>query len=93
MFAVILTPLLPLLAALIVLVRDEGSRNLRAKIAAFPIGTTLDQLLLPSETETMLSDAFNQFICSNDVETLLMTPYEAERSLSSHEHKSNRYRG
>jgi hypothetical protein len=59
--AVILIPLLPLLAALIVLVGDEGSRNLRAKVAAFPIGTTLDQLLLPSETETMLSDAFNQF--------------------------------
>jgi len=60
-FAVILIPLLPLLAALIVLVGDEGSRNLRAKIAAFPIGATLDQLLLLSEAETMLSDAFNQF--------------------------------
>jgi len=60
-FAVVLIPLLPLLAALIGLVGDEGSRNLRAKIAAFPIGTTLDQLLLPSETETILSDAFNQF--------------------------------
>ena len=61
MFAVILIPLLPLLAALIVLVGDEESRNLRAKIAAFPIGATLDQLLLPSEAETILSDAFNQF--------------------------------
>ena len=40
MFAVILVPLLPLLASLIVLVGDEGSRNLRAKIAAFPIGAT-----------------------------------------------------
>jgi hypothetical protein len=58
---VILVPFLPLLAALIVLVSDEGSRNLRAKIAAFPIGATLAQLLLPSEAETMLSDAFNQF--------------------------------
>ncbi|TKB93934.1 MAG: NADH-quinone oxidoreductase subunit L [Nitrospira sp.] len=38
MFAVILVPLLPLLASLIVLVGDEGSRNLRAKIAACPIG-------------------------------------------------------
>ena len=37
MYAAILVPLLPLLAALIVLVGDEGSRNLRAKIAAFPI--------------------------------------------------------
>ena len=60
-FAVILIPLLPRLAVLIVLVGDEGSRYLRAKIAAFPIGATLDQLLLPPETETMLSDAFNQF--------------------------------
>lgn len=63
-FAVILIPLLPLLAVLIVLVGDEGSRYLRAKITAFPIGATLDQLLLlllPPETETMLSDAFNQF--------------------------------
>jgi NADH-quinone oxidoreductase subunit L len=34
---VVLVPLLPLLASLIVLVGDEGSRNLRAKIAAFPI--------------------------------------------------------
>lgn len=61
MYAAILVSLLPLLAALIVLVGDEGSRNLRAKIAALPIGATLDQLLLPSEAETMLSDAFNQF--------------------------------
>ena len=61
MSPVILVPFLPLLATLIVLVGDEGSRNLRAKIAAFPIGATLDQLLLPSEAETMLSDAFNQF--------------------------------
>ena len=37
MFAVILVPLLPLLAALIVLVGDEGSRHQRAKIAAYPI--------------------------------------------------------
>ena len=37
MYAAILVPLLPLLASLIVLVGDEGSRNLRAKIAAFPI--------------------------------------------------------
>jgi hypothetical protein len=60
-FAVILIPLLPLLAALIVLVGHERLLHQRAKIAAFPIGTTLDQLLLPSETETILSDAFNQF--------------------------------
>ena len=40
MYAALLVPLLPLLAALIVLVGDEGSRNLRAKIAAFPIGAT-----------------------------------------------------
>jgi len=39
MFAVLLVPLLPLLVSLIVLVGDEGSRNLRAKIAACPIGT------------------------------------------------------
>jgi NADH-quinone oxidoreductase subunit L len=39
-YAALLVPLLPLLAALIVLVGDEGSRNLRAKIAAFPIGAT-----------------------------------------------------
>ena len=39
MYAAILVPLLPLLASLIVLVGDEGSRNLRAKIAACPIGT------------------------------------------------------
>jgi NADH-quinone oxidoreductase subunit L len=37
-FAVILVPLLPLLAAFIVLVGDEGSRHQRAKIAAYPIG-------------------------------------------------------
>lgn len=61
MYAAILVPLLPLLAALIVLVGDEGSKNLQAKIAAFPIFATLDQLLLPSEAETMLSDALNQF--------------------------------
>ena len=62
MYAAILVPLLPLLAALIVLVLgDEGSKNLQAKIAAFPIFATLDQLLLPSEAETMLSDALNQF--------------------------------
>src|SRR3989449_11322909 len=35
--AVILVPLLPFLAALIVLVGDEGSRHQRAKIAAYPI--------------------------------------------------------
>ena len=40
MCAAILVPLLPLLASLIVLVGDEGSRNLRAKIAAFPFGAT-----------------------------------------------------
>ncbi|HSQ50213.1 MAG TPA: proton-conducting transporter membrane subunit [Nitrospiraceae bacterium] len=40
MHAAILVPLLPLLASLIVLVGDEGSRNLRAKIAAFPIYAT-----------------------------------------------------
>ena len=40
MYAALLVPLLPLLAALIVLVGDEGSRNLRAKIATFPIGAT-----------------------------------------------------
>jgi NADH-quinone oxidoreductase subunit L len=39
-YAALLVPLLPLLAALIVLVGDEGSRNLRAKIATFPIGAT-----------------------------------------------------
>ncbi|MCG3776657.1 MAG: hypothetical protein JW395_3517 [Nitrospira sp.] len=61
MYAAIPVPLLPLLAALIVLVGDEGSKNLQAKIAAFPIFATLDQLLLPSEAETMLSDALNQF--------------------------------
>ena len=38
MSAVILVPLLPLLAALIVLVGNEGSRHQRAKIAAYPIG-------------------------------------------------------
>ncbi len=38
MSAVILVPLLPLLASLIVLVGDEGSRDRRAKIAAYPIG-------------------------------------------------------
>jgi NADH-quinone oxidoreductase subunit L len=37
---VVLVPFLPLLAALIVLVGTEGSRNLRAKIAAFPFGAT-----------------------------------------------------
>jgi NADH-quinone oxidoreductase subunit L len=37
-FAVILVPLLPLLAALIVLVGDEASRQQRAKIAAYPVG-------------------------------------------------------
>jgi len=37
-FAVILVPLLPLLAAFIVLVGDAGSRHQRAKIAAYPIG-------------------------------------------------------
>jgi NADH-quinone oxidoreductase subunit L len=37
---VVLITLLPLLAALVVLVGTEGSRNLRAKIAAFPIGAT-----------------------------------------------------
>ena len=40
MSAVMLVPLLPLLAALIVLVGDEGSRHQRAKIAAYPIGAT-----------------------------------------------------
>jgi NADH-quinone oxidoreductase subunit L len=39
-YAAILVPVLPLLAALIVLVGDKGSRNLRAKIAAFPICVT-----------------------------------------------------
>jgi len=39
-YAAILVPLLPLLAALVVLVGTEGSRNLRAKIAAFPFGAT-----------------------------------------------------
>lgn len=38
MFAVILVPLLPLLASLIVLVGDTGSRDRRVKIAACPIG-------------------------------------------------------
>ncbi|MBU6480825.1 MAG: NADH-quinone oxidoreductase subunit L, partial [Nitrospirae bacterium] len=38
MFAVILVPLLPLLATLVVLVGDEASRQQRAKIAAYPIG-------------------------------------------------------
>lgn len=61
MYAVILVPLLPLLAALIVLVDNEGSRNLQAKIAAFPILATLDQLLLPSEVERMPPDSINQF--------------------------------
>jgi len=37
---VVLITLLPLLAALVVLVGTEGSRNLRAKIAAFPFGAT-----------------------------------------------------
>jgi len=37
-FAVILVPLLPLFATLIVLVGGEGSRHQRAKIAAYPIG-------------------------------------------------------
>ncbi|MEO5632075.1 MAG: proton-conducting transporter membrane subunit, partial [Nitrospiraceae bacterium] len=38
MSVVILVPLLPLLAALIVLMGNEGSRHQRAKIAAYPIG-------------------------------------------------------
>ncbi|MEP6958020.1 MAG: proton-conducting transporter membrane subunit, partial [Nitrospirota bacterium] len=38
MFAVILVPVLPLLAALILLVGDEASRHRRAKIAAYPFG-------------------------------------------------------
>lgn len=38
MFAVILIPLLPHLAALIVLVGHERSLHQRAKIAAYPIG-------------------------------------------------------
>ena len=38
MFAAILVPVLPLLAALIVLVGDEASRHRRAKIAAYPFG-------------------------------------------------------
>jgi NADH-quinone oxidoreductase subunit L len=37
-FAVILVPLLPLLAALIVLMGDEASRQQRAKIATYPVG-------------------------------------------------------
>ncbi len=54
MYAAILVPLLPLLAALIVLVGDEGSRNLRAKIAAFPIyaaflGATVTLWLVATE--------------------------------------------
>ena len=61
MYAVILVPLLPLLAALIVLVGDKGSRNLQAKIAAFPICATLNQLLLPSNTERLSPDSINQF--------------------------------
>ena len=61
MYAVILVPLLPILAALIVLVGNEGSRNLQAKIAAFPIFATLDQLLLPSEVERMPPDSIIQF--------------------------------
>ncbi|HYM88908.1 MAG TPA: proton-conducting transporter membrane subunit, partial [Nitrospiraceae bacterium] len=40
MYTAILVPLLPLLAALIVLMGNEGSRHQRAKIAAFPIGAT-----------------------------------------------------
>ena len=40
MYAAILVPLLPLLASLIVLVGDEGSQYLRAKIATYPIGAT-----------------------------------------------------
>ena len=40
MYAALLVPLLPLLAALVVLVGTESSRNLRAKIAAFPFGAT-----------------------------------------------------
>ena len=40
MSPVVLITLLPLLAALVVLVGTENSRNLRAKIAAFPMGTT-----------------------------------------------------
>jgi len=38
MFAVILVPVLPLLAALILLVGDEASQHRRAKIAAYPFG-------------------------------------------------------
>jgi len=60
-YAVILAPLLPLLVALIVLVGKEGSRSLQAKIAAFPIFATVDQLLLPSEVERMPPDSINQF--------------------------------
>jgi len=37
-FAVILVPLLPLLAALIVTIGDDKSRHQRAKIAVYPIG-------------------------------------------------------
>ena len=40
MSPVVLITFLPLLAALVVLVGTEGSRNLRAKIAAFPFGAT-----------------------------------------------------
>ncbi len=40
MSPVVLITLLPLLAALVVLVGTEGSRNLRAKIAAIPFGAT-----------------------------------------------------
>ena len=61
MYAVILVLLLPLLVALIMLVGNEGSRSLQAKIAAFPIFATLDQLLLPSEAERMPPDPINQF--------------------------------
>ena len=40
MSSVVLITFLPLLAALVVLVGTESSRNLRAKIAAFPFGAT-----------------------------------------------------
>ncbi|WP_455245200.1 NADH-quinone oxidoreductase subunit 5 family protein [Petrachloros mirabilis] len=40
MFAVILIPLLPLIAAFIVMIGDKSSRRKRAKMAAFPIGAS-----------------------------------------------------
>ena len=52
MYAVILVPLLPFLAALIVLVGNEGSRNLQAKIAAFPIFATLRPITPPIRSRT-----------------------------------------